>query len=54
MSEGAGQERGMRRLYATALELGPLLLFFVANGKWGIFVGTGVFIATTEIGRAHV
>ena len=39
----------MRRFYATALELGPLLLFFVANGKWGIFVGTGVFIAATAV-----
>src|SRR5712675_2243444 len=44
MSERTGEERGMRRLYATALELGPLLLFFVVNGRWGIFVGTAVFI----------
>ena len=49
MSEGAQPEHGMRRLYATALELGPLLLFFVANGRWGIFVGTGVFIVATAI-----
>jgi len=49
MSEGAGQERGMRRLYATALELGPLLLFFVANAKWGIFTGTTVFVAATAV-----
>ena len=49
MSEGASQPRGMRRLYATALELGPLLLFFVANGKWGIFIGTGVFVVATAI-----
>jgi intracellular septation protein len=49
MSEGGGQERGMRRLYATALELGPLLLFFVANAKWDIFVGTAVFIAATAV-----
>ena len=61
MSEGAGQEKGMRRLYATALELGPLLLFFVANAKWGIFTGTAVFVVATavalpcyQIGRAHV
>ena len=39
----------MRRLYATALELGPLLLFFLANSRWGIFVGTAVFIAATAI-----
>jgi intracellular septation protein len=49
MSEGAQPEHGMRRLYATALELGPLLLFFVANGRWGIFVGTGIFIAATAV-----
>ena len=39
----------MRRLYATALELGPLVLFFIANGRWGIFVGTAVFIVATAI-----
>jgi intracellular septation protein len=49
MSEGAGQARGMRRLYATALELGPLLLFFVANAKWGIFTGTAVFVVATAV-----
>src|SRR5258708_10711847 len=49
MTEQPREEGGMRRLYATALELGPLLLFFVANGKWGIFVGTGVFIAATAV-----
>ena len=49
MSEGAQQESGARRLYATALELGPLILFFAVNSKWGIFVGTGVFIAATAV-----
>ena len=49
MSEGAREENGMRRFYATALELGPLLLFFLANGRWGIFYGTGVFIAATAV-----
>src|SRR6267142_3946024 len=49
MSERTGEESGMRRLYATALELGPLLLFFVANGRWGIFIGTAVFIVATAI-----
>ena len=28
-----------------SLELGPLILFFVANSRWGIFVATGVFMA---------
>jgi intracellular septation protein len=49
MSEEIKEEKGMRRLYATALELGPLLLFFAANAKWGIFIGTGVFIVATAI-----
>ena len=49
MSEGTQQESPARRLYATALELGPLLLFFLANGRWGIYYGTGVFIVATAI-----
>jgi intracellular septation protein len=49
MSEEIKEEKGMRRLYATALELGPLVLFFAANSKWGIFIGTGVFIVATAI-----
>ena len=36
MSEKSGDDNGMRKLYATALELGPLVLFFIANGRWGI------------------
>jgi intracellular septation protein len=27
-----------------ALDLGPLLLIFVANGRWGIFAATGIFM----------
>jgi intracellular septation protein len=49
MSEEIKEEKGMRRLYATALELGPLMLFFAANAKWGIFIGTGVFIVASVI-----
>jgi intracellular septation protein len=29
-----------------ALDLGPLAVFFIANAKFGIFVGTAVFMAT--------
>ncbi|MBS0539682.1 MAG: septation protein A [Proteobacteria bacterium] len=43
------EERGPRKLYASALELAPLVLFFIANGKWGIYVGTGTFIAATAV-----
>lgn len=42
-------DRGPRRLYASLLELAPLVLFFVANGKWGIYVGTAVFVVATSI-----
>jgi intracellular septation protein len=30
-----------------ALDLGPLLLFFFINAKWGIFAATGSFMAAT-------
>ena len=42
-------EHGMRKLYATALELGPLVLFFVVISRWDIYYGTGVFIAATAV-----
>jgi intracellular septation protein len=29
------------------LDLGPLLLFFVVNARWGIFAATGTFMVTT-------
>jgi len=49
MSDDIKPEKGMRKLWATALELGPLVLFFAANSKWGIFYGTAVFIVATTI-----
>jgi intracellular septation protein len=36
---------GMNPLLKLALDLGPLLIFFAANGMAGIFVATGVFMA---------
>jgi intracellular septation protein len=35
-----------------ALELGPLVLFFIANARWGIFVGTAVFMVAILIALA--
>lgn len=35
-----------------ALELGPLVAFFVAYGKLGIFTATGVFMAATVVALA--
>ena len=46
---GKGEEKGSRKLWATALELGPLVLFFAANTRWGVFVGTAVFVAATAV-----
>lgn len=35
-----------------ALELGPLVLFFVGNARWGIFAGTAVFMVAILIALA--
>jgi len=35
-----------------ALDLGPLLLFFFANGRWGIFAATAVFMVAIVIAMA--
>ena len=35
-----------------ALELGPLVLFFVANARWGIFWGTAIFMAGVAVSLA--
>jgi intracellular septation protein len=34
------------------LEMGPLVLFFIANAKWGIFPATGVLMAGVVIALA--
>ena len=34
------------------LELGPLILFFVANARWGIFTATGVFMVAVLLALA--
>jgi intracellular septation protein len=35
-----------------ALDLGPLVLFFIANAKFGIFYATGIFMAAVLIALA--
>jgi intracellular septation protein len=35
-----------------ALELGPLLLFFLANARWGIFVATATFMVAAVVSFA--
>jgi intracellular septation protein len=35
-----------------SLELGPLILFFLANARWGIFTATGVFMVAVVVALA--
>jgi intracellular septation protein len=35
-----------------ALDLGPLILFFIANARWGIFVGTALFMLAVLVSLA--
>jgi intracellular septation protein len=47
-SAAASSKDGKKRLHPglkLALELGPLILFFFANSKYGIFAATGVLMA---------
>lgn len=36
-------------MFKLAVDLGPLLLFFFANSRWGIFTATAVFMAATVL-----
>jgi intracellular septation protein len=42
----------MKPIVKFLVEAGPLLVFFIANWKGGIFWGTGVFMAATAISLA--
>ena len=52
MSEASSPKRELGTGLRLALELGPLLLFFAANWKFGIFFATGVFIVTILVAMA--
>ena len=41
--------RKMNPWLKIGLEIGPLVLFFVANGRGGIYVATGVFMVATLV-----
>jgi intracellular septation protein len=41
---GASEERELGAGMRLALDVGPLILFFVANWKLGIYMATGIFI----------
>ncbi len=47
-AEGA-PELGAKQLLKLLVELGPLVVFFVANSQFGILIGTQVFVIATII-----
>lgn len=48
----APEEDAGTNLLKLALELGPLVVFFIANSQRGIFFGTAVFMVATVISLA--
>lgn len=44
-----GQQFDRKQLVKLAVEFGPLLVFFVANSRYGIYTGTGAFMVATVI-----
>jgi intracellular septation protein len=50
MSEKDVEEKSqLNPLVRLALDVGPLVLFFFANSRWGIFAATAVFMAAIVI-----
>ena len=49
MSKSMTAQPPVNPFLKLSLELGPLILFFVANSRWGIFTGTGVFMVTVVV-----
>jgi intracellular septation protein len=49
MSKAADQSRAVHPVVKLALELGPLIVFFVANSRGDLFVATGAFMAATAV-----
>ena len=47
--EPAGPELDRKQLIKLAVELGPLIVFFVGNSRYGIFAGTGAFMVATVV-----
>ena len=44
MTEAPPEKPKLNPLLKLALDIGPLVLFFVANARFGIFAGTGTFM----------
>ena len=49
MAETTQEPRSQNPLVRLAVELGPLLVFFFVNARWGIYVGTGAFMAAIAV-----
>ncbi len=47
MSKSAERPAELSPMFKLALGLGPLLLFFFVNSRWGIFNATAAFMAAT-------
>lgn len=44
-----GKSRALHPGLKLALDIGPLAVFFLANGRWGIFAGTAVFMVAVLV-----
>ncbi len=44
-----GKSLELHRGLYLALDIGPLAVFFFANGRWGIFAGTAVFMVAVLV-----
>ena len=52
MTDPKSQPNAMNPWLKLTLEMGPLILFFVANAKFGIFAATGTFMVAIVIAVA--
>ncbi len=49
MADTSQAPRTQHPLVRLAVELGPLLIFFFVNTRWGIYAGTGAFMAAIAV-----
>lgn len=52
MSEATPSTRRLSPGLKIAVELGPLLVFFLANARFGIFAGTAIYMAAAAVALA--
>ena len=52
MNDNRPPTRSMSPLVKIALELGPLVIFFIANGRAGIYAATAAFMVATFVALA--